>query len=91
MLLSDIISSLAVGVVVVDESFCIRAWNSFMEKKTGLFFCDLDGGSVFDVCPSFMKKDLRCMLEVAFLKGTGCITDFNYREEWFKISAVEYK
>jgi PAS domain S-box-containing protein len=77
--IQSVVESLREGVVVLDRTGAILAFNRAMEAQTGLAARDVAGRPFFDVFPVYRRKVLRAPLEQLLLGET----------EGFTLEAVE--
>lgn len=68
--LLDIVQCLDVGVLVLDRSYRIEVWNSFMENHSGLGSDEVQGRSLFDLYPEVDEPWFRRKVETALQLGT---------------------
>ncbi|MEJ2608756.1 MAG: diguanylate cyclase [Candidatus Thiodiazotropha sp.] len=53
--LLDMIQTIDVGLVVLDQNFNVKAWNSFMENHSGIGPVQTKGRNLFDLFPELPK------------------------------------
>lgn len=68
--LLDIVQCLDVGVLVLDRSYRIEVWNSFMENHSGLGSDEVQGCSLFDLYPEVDEPWFRRKVETSLKLGT---------------------
>ena len=71
----DMLQTVDVGIVVVDNKFKIRVWNAFMESHSGLLPSDVRDNSMFKLFPEIDDKWLKTKCRPVFeLKNRAFIT-----------------
>jgi len=67
---SDIVDMLPLGVFLLDETSCIRGWNSWLVEKTGIVRQDALGKTLQELFPGFDKPRFAWALQEVFANGS---------------------
>jgi len=82
--LMDILQSIDVGLIVLDRSYKVMAWNSFMENHSGVNATLIKDKVLFDVFPSVPREWFRQKAESVFLLKSSNFTVWEQRPYLFK-------
>jgi signal transduction histidine kinase len=80
----DMVSTIDVGLVVIDRQFTIQLWNGFMENHSGLPGLSVLGHSLFKSFPEIPENWLRHKTESVFLLKDRVFTTWDQRPYLFK-------
>lgn len=82
--LSDLLSSLEVGIVVLDQEFRVEVWNQFMENHSNLRPSQIIGQSLFEHFPEIEADWLTLKSEPVFNLKTPVFLIWEQRPYLFK-------
>jgi len=82
--LMDMLQSIDVGLIVLDQEYQVLVWNSFMENHSGLGPSRIKGQSLFDSFPDIPESWFRQKAESVFLLNSSAFTVWEQRPYLFK-------
>lgn len=82
----DLLSSIEVGIVVMDKDFQIEVWNQFMENHADLRPSEVMGKSLFTLFPEIEENWLRSKAEPVFNLRTPVFIIWEQRPYLFQFS-----
>ncbi len=82
--LIDMLQNIDVGLVVLDRSFNICVWNSFMENHSGRAPGQVIGKNVFELCKGLPEEWFKQKLNTVFLLKSRTFTIWEQRPYLFK-------
>jgi len=68
-LFSLILDHLNLGVLVVDNSYRVIVWNSWLERASGVIKAEAVNRPLGEICPCFQKHSIKDMLDNAIING----------------------
>ncbi|QJR80396.1 sensor domain-containing diguanylate cyclase [Alteromonas pelagimontana] len=84
---NDLLSSIEVGIVVLNSSFEVEVWNQFMENHSDLLPSQICGTSLFSHFPEIDKKWLQAKAEPVFNLKTPVFLIWEQRPYLFKFGS----
>ncbi len=84
--LMDILQTIDVGLVVLDKSYNIKLWNSFMENHSGLRPDQTKGKNLFELFSDIDEDWFRKKSQPAFILNSRAFTIYEQRPYLFKFS-----
>ena len=84
--LSGILSSLEMGVVIVDKNFTVEVWNQFMQNHSQKLATDLVGHSLFEHFPEIQQSWLVRKCKPVFALATPVFMIWEQRHYLFKFN-----
>lgn len=84
---NDLLSSIEVGIVVMDRDFNIEVWNQFMENHADMLPSDVMGKSLFSLFPEIEENWLRGKAEPVFNLKTPVFIIWEQRPFLFKFAS----
>ncbi len=82
--LMDMLQTIDVGLVVLDQEYKIRAWNSFMENHSGMKPKDVRDRSIFDCFGEIPRHWFEHKTQAVFLLKSRSFTTWEQRPYLFK-------
>lgn len=83
----DLLSSIEVGIVVLDRDFNVEVWNQFMENHSGLLPSQVCGSGLFKHFPEIDGAWLRAKAQPVFNLKTPVFLIWEQRPYLFKFSS----
>jgi PAS domain-containing protein len=80
----DLLSSIEVGIVVIDKSYRVEVWNQFMENHSNLRPSQIMGKPLFEFFPEIDKSWFKRKCEPVFNMGTPAFIIWEQRPNVFK-------
>lgn len=84
---NDLLSSIEVGIVVLDREFRIEVWNQFMENHADKLPSEVMGKSLFSLFPEIEEQWLRSKAEPVFNLKTPVFIIWEQRPYLFKFAS----
>ncbi|MGB3724618.1 MAG: diguanylate cyclase [Glaciecola sp.] len=85
--LNGVVDTLEIGVMVVDKSFKVEAWNQFMENHSQVTANDIVGSSIFSHFPALQEDWLRRKCNPVFALATPVFMIWEQRHYLLKFEA----
>jgi diguanylate cyclase len=85
--LMDMIQTIDVGLVVIDQNFNVKVWNSFMESHSGLGPVQTKGRNLFDLFPELPKDWLMHKVNSVKLLNIRSFMSWEQRPYLFKFKS----
>jgi len=82
--LMDMLQSIDVGLIVLDKSYRVKVWNSFMENHSGVSPAIIKEKVLFDIFPSIPENWFRQKIESVFLLNSSTFTVWEQRPYLFQ-------
>ncbi|GAB1256980.1 sensor domain-containing diguanylate cyclase [Aurantivibrio plasticivorans] len=82
--LMDVLQSIDVGLVVLNQDFEIELWNSFMQNHSALMPSDVMGKSLFSLFPELPENWFRRKAESVFVLHNAAFTTWEQRQYLIK-------
>jgi diguanylate cyclase len=83
--LMDMLQSIDVGLVVLDQDLNIQLWNSFMTNYSGKDSAKVIGGNLFELFPEIQEKWFRNKLAPVFQLKSRTFTSWEQRSYLFRL------
>ncbi|MBU3021125.1 diguanylate cyclase [Aestuariibacter sp. A3R04] len=83
---SELLSSIEVGIVVLDRDFCIEVWNQFMENHAEKLSSEVLGKSLFSLFPEIERSWLTRKAQPVFNLNTPVFIIWEQRPYLFKFA-----
>ena len=83
---NDLLSSIEVGIVVLDSDFCIEVWNQFMENHADKLPSEVLGKSLFSLFPEIDRSWLSRKAQPVFNLNTPVFIIWEQRPYLFNFS-----
>lgn len=77
--LLTITQSIDVGVVVLDQQYCVQVWNTFMENRSGVLPYEAANRSFFELFPEVNQAWLKRKIDNVITLGTPAFTIWEQR------------
>ncbi|MEG3766558.1 diguanylate cyclase [Alteromonas sp. 14N.309.X.WAT.G.H12] len=84
---NDLLSSIEVGIVVLDREFRIEVWNQFMENHADKLPSEVIGKSLFSLFPEIEEQWLKSKAEPVFNLNTPVFIIWEQRPYLFKFAS----
>lgn len=78
-----IIQNINVGIIVIDKSFNVHVWNSFMEINSGLSGMKINGKNIFDFFPELAHSWFKDKILETFSMEVPIFSPWEQHEEVF--------
>ncbi len=82
--LMDLLQTIEVGIVVLDNDNRVRTWNGFMENHSGIAAADAQDALLFELFDDFPEEWLRRKLDTVRLLGTRAFSVWEQRPYLFR-------
>lgn len=82
--LMDLLQTVEVGIVVLDNDDRVRTWNGFMENHSGIAAGEAQGERLFELFDDFPEEWLKRKLDTARLLGTRAFSVWEQRPYLFR-------
>jgi len=82
--LMDMLQSIDVGLIVLDNNYNVMVWNSFMENHSGISPAVIKDKNLFTVCESIPEAWFRQKAESVFLLKSSAFTVWEQRPYLFE-------
>lgn len=80
----EMIQTIDVGLVVLDQKYNIQTWNTFMEAHSGLRPDQTQGKNIFTMFPDLPETWLRNKVDAVFMLNNRAFTTWEQRPHVFK-------
>ncbi len=82
--LMDLLQTVEVGIVVLDNDNRVRTWNGFMENHSGITAAEAQGERLFELFDDFPEDWLKRKLDTVRLLGTRAFSVWEQRPYLFR-------
>ena len=82
--LMGVVHSINVGIIVIDKSYTVKLWNSFMENRSGKRADEVMGENLFQLFPEVPRKWFERKVESVFTLANRSFTTWEQRPYLFK-------
>ncbi len=82
--LMDMLQSIDVGLVVLDQNYDVQVWNNFMENHSGLSSAQSLGKNLFDLFPDVSKEWFYRKVKSVFMLKSHSFSNWEQRPYLFK-------
>lgn len=86
--LLDVLQSVDVGLVVLDNEYTIQLWNGFMENHSGIGGGEINGKNIFAEFPDIPEQWLRHKVENANALNSPVFSTWEQRERLFNFTSA---
>ncbi|MDO6691969.1 PAS domain-containing protein [Aliiglaciecola sp. 3_MG-2023] len=80
----DMVQTVDVGIVVLNQNFEVKVWNAFMESHSGLLPSHVQNRSLFELFPDINSQWLRRKTRPVFELGTRAFMTWEQRPFLFR-------
>ncbi len=82
--LMDLLQTIDVGLIVIDQEYRVRLWNSFMQNHSGHTATAVMGGDLFQIFPEIEEDWFRRKADQVFLLESPAFTNWEQRPYLFR-------
>jgi diguanylate cyclase (GGDEF)-like protein len=82
--LMDMLQSIDVGLVVLDQTYNVQVWNNFMENHSGLSSAQSLGKNLFDLFPDISKEWFERKVRSVFMLKSQSFSNWEQRPYLFR-------
>ena len=80
----DMITNVDAGLVILDNNYCIRMWNRFMEDHSGILESDAKSSNIFSLFPELPENWFTHKMDSVFVLKSRAFSTWEQRQYLFK-------